>query len=138
MKEIVKNHYKSFSRFSVVGLINTFIDFGIFVFLFYVAGFSGVSAHICAFFVALSNSFVFNALWTFKNLKRDQLIKQVSAFIIVGLIGLALSTPVVKYLSFWIHPLLAKVAAMFVSFTWNYIGSWIFVFKDEPLDKSDL
>ncbi|MDH5722075.1 MAG: GtrA family protein [Alphaproteobacteria bacterium] len=136
MKEIVKNHYKSFSRFSVVGLINTFIDFGVFVFLFYVAGFSGVAAHICAFFVALGNSFIFNALWTFKNLKRDQLIKQVSAFIIVGLIGLALTTPVVKYLSYWIHPLLAKVVAIFVSLIWNYIGSWIFVFKNKPKIKA--
>lgn len=144
MKQIFKNHYKSFSKFSVVGGINTIIDFGIFVILFYYVGFSSVSAHICAFFFALVNSFIFNALWTFKNLKRDQLIKQVSAFFIVGLIGLALSTPVVKYLSFYIHPLLAKVVAMFVSFTWNYIGSWIFVFKGKsesapaPAPKPDL
>tara|TARA_B100001989_G_C24550333_1_gene474038 strand:- start:351 stop:767 length:417 start_codon:yes stop_codon:yes gene_type:complete len=132
MKQIIKNHYKSFSRFTVVGAMNTVIDFGVFAILFYWFELSPVVSHICAFFVALINSFIFNAIWTFKNLKRDQLIRQMSRFYMVGIIGLLLSTPVVKYLSLFFHPLIAKIAAMAVSFIWNYIGSWIFVFKDKP------
>ncbi len=130
MRDIVRSHYKSFSKFSVVGAFNTVIDFSVFFILNDIVGIGFIFAHICAFFVALANSFVFNALWTFKNLKRDQLVKQISAFIVIGLIGLMLSTLTIYIAGLYTNVYIAKVLAMFVSFSWNYIGSWLFVFKD--------
>jgi len=130
MREIVKSHYKSFSKFTVVGAINTVIDFSVFYILHDLFDVVFVAAHIGAFFVALANSFYFNAIWTFKNLKRDQLIKQISAFTAIGVTGLVLSTITIYLASYFMWVYFAKIMAMAVSFIWNYIGSWIFVFRD--------
>ncbi len=130
MRDILKSHYKSFSKFTVVGAINTVIDFGIFFILHDIFAVMFVVAHISAFFVALANSFYFNAIWTFKNLKKDQLIRQITSFVIIGLIGLLLSTLTIYFANQFMWVYFAKVLAMGVSFVWNYVGSWLFVFKD--------
>ncbi len=130
MRDILKSHYKSFSKFTVVGAINTVIDFGVFFILHDVFAVMFVVAHILAFFVALANSFYFNAIWTFKNLKKDQLIRQISSFVLIGLIGLLLSTLTIYVANQFMWVYWAKILAMGVSFVWNYVGSWLFVFKD--------
>ncbi len=138
LKSHYKHHFKHLSKFTIVGGVNTVIDFTLFFLLFNVFGLHYALAHVGAFFIAWINSFVFNALWTFQNLKRDQLFKQVFVFLIVGLVGLALSTMtifLVGYLAdiyaggsvWWVYG--AKILAMFVSFSWNYIGSSLFVFN---------
>lgn len=130
MLDLLKSHYKSLSKFTIVGVVNTLIDFSVFYVLHDIFGAYFIFAHIAAFFVALVNSFIFNALWTFKNLKRDQLLKQVFSFVIIGLIGLGLSTVSIYVASMYISIYPAKILAMLVSFVWNYVGSWLFVFKD--------
>ncbi len=130
MLAVLKSHYKSFSRFSFVGLINTIIDFVAFFVFYNLFGVWFLVAHLLAFMIALANSFLFNALWTFKNLKREQLLKQVSKFVLIGLIGLVFSTIVIFFAQQYMWIYFAKVLAMFVSLIWNYVGSWIFVFKD--------
>lgn len=129
MLHILKSHYKRFRRFSSVGVVNTLLDFGVFSFLFYVEDVPYVIAHIMAFFLALANSFLLNALWTFKNLKRDRLARQIAAFVAVGVVGLVLSTTTIYILGQYIPVLLAKIAATGVSMIWNYTGSWLFVFR---------
>lgn len=130
MRDILKSHYKSFSKFTVVGVVNTLIDFLTFFILHDLLGVTFVFAHIFAFFVALTNSFYFNAIWTFKNLKRDQIIKQITSFVIIGVIGLCLSTATIYVCHQFMWVYFAKILAMGVSFIWNYAGSWLFVFKD--------
>ena len=130
MREVLKSHYKSFSKFTVVGAINTIIDFSIFYILHDLLDVPLVYAHISAFFIALANSFYFNAIWTFQNLKRDELVKQILSFTLIGLIGLVLSTITIYIASHYVWVYYAKIFAMAVSFIWNYIGSWLFVFKD--------
>ena len=139
LKSHYKNHQKQLSKFTIVGLVNTVIDFALFSVFYNFFGVYYTIAHICAFFVAWVNSFIFNALWTFKNLKRDQLVKQVLSFFIVGIIGLVLSTLTIQFVGSGVSLYLenqdvaiygAKILAMFVSFAWNYLGSALFVFKD--------
>lgn len=137
MIDIFKSHYKNLSKFTVVGAVNTIIDFSVFWVLLDLVGTHHVLAHVGAFFVALANSFYFNAIWTFKNLQKERLWRQVFRFLIIGLIGLALSTLTIYILT----PVLgneytAKIVAMFVSFSWNYVGSWLFVFKDTDEELS--
>ena len=129
MIDILKSHYKSFSKFTVVGGINTVIDFSAFYLLFEVFGIGFVIAHIGAFSVAVINSFVFNAIWTFKNLKRGQLFKQVAMFLVIAVFGLGLSTLTIYLCAPYMNIYLAKIAAMAVSLVWNYVGSWLFVFR---------
>lgn len=130
MLDVLKSHYKNLSKFTIVGIVNTLIDFSVFYILHDIYDVNFVTAHVCAFFIALVNSFIFNALWTFKNLKRDKLVRQVFIFVTIGLIGLALSTCCIYMVSLYIGVYPAKILAMLVSFAWNYTGSWLFVFKD--------
>jgi putative flippase GtrA len=97
--------------------------------LYYLVDIPYIIAHIFAFFVALANSFVMNALWTFKNLKHEQVLRQITVFIIVGMVGLILSTLTIYILANYFPVILAKIVAIGVSLTWNYVGSWIFVFR---------
>ncbi len=129
MRDIVKSHYKSFSKFTIVGVVNTIIDFTVFYILHDLFDIMFVYAHITAFFIALMNSFYFNAVWTFKNLKRDQLVRQVLSFVAVGFSGLVLSTLTIFFANQFMWVYFAKIIAMGVSLVWNYVGSWIFVFK---------
>lgn len=130
MLDIIQSHYKRFSKFTIVGVVNTAIDFSIFYALYDIYDVNFLIAHISAFFIALINSFFFNALWTFKNLKRSQLAKQVLSFFIIGLIGLTLSTSSIYLASIYTNIYIAKILAMVVSLVWNYSGSWFFVFKE--------
>lgn len=129
MLDILKSHYKSLSKFGVVGLANTAIDFLVFYFLYKYVGLDFLFAHVIAVSVALINSYTFNAIWTFKNLKRDALIKQASTFFLVGFVGLILSSITLYIFEPHTHILFAKVLAVLTSVVWNYTGSWLFVFK---------
>ncbi len=135
MIDIFKSHYKNLSKFTVVGVVNTVIDFSVFYLLYNVFGVYYVLAHVGAFFIALANSFYFNAIWTFKNLKKDQLFRQIFLFVLIGVIGLALSSLTIYVVGEWFlsNMYAAKVVAMFVSFAWNYAGSWFFVFKPQSV-----
>lgn len=130
MLALLKSHYKTLRRFGFVGTLNTVLDFFAFFVFYNLFGFWFVIAHLLAFFIALTNSFLLNALWTFKNLKHDQLIKQIGTFIVIGLTGLILSTIVIFVAQKFMWVYAAKILAMVVSLIWNYIGSYIFVFRD--------
>lgn len=140
MLTTLKAHFKRIRRFSFIGLINAIIDFSVYGLLIYFFSFHHVLAHLCAFMVANINSFFCNAIWTFDNLKKDQLKKQMLSFYKVTGIGLILSTATVYLGEKVIAPyfvggygasFVAKVIAMFVSLIWNYLGSWFFVFKEK-------
>ncbi len=130
MLSVIQSHYQRLSKFAIVGVVNTAIDFAVFYALYDVYEVNFVFAHILAFFVALVNSFIFNALWTFKSLKTDQLIRQALSFFVIGVIGLSLSTLCIYIASAYINVYIAKIMATLVSLIWNYSASWLFVFKD--------
>ncbi len=129
MIDIFKSHYKNFTKFAVVGVANTIIDFGVFYILYELFNVYFVLANIFAFMVAVLNSFIFNALWTFKSLKRDQILRQIFSFVIVALIGLCISSITIYIAALYVHVYLAKIFAIIAAIFWNYTGSWLFVFK---------
>ena len=130
MLNFFKSHYKNFRKFSAVGLINTVVDFFVFYVLYESLGLYFFIAHVCAFLVAVLNSFILNALWTFKALKRDKILKQVISFIAVALAGLIISSVVIYMAEPYMYVYFAKILAVFSTLLWNYTGSWLFVFKD--------
>lgn len=131
MINIFKSHYKKFSKFAVVGAFNTIIDLSVFYILYEHFNIYFVIAHICAFLVAVINSFIFNSLWTFKSLKRGQITKQFLSFVLVAMIGLGISSLVIYIAAFYMHVYLAKIFAIIAVMIWGYAGSWLFVFKEK-------
>lgn len=147
MLEILKSHYKRFGKFAFVGIINTVIDFSIYSILIYHVGLFYLWAHFFAFLAANINSFVFNSLWTFNNLRHDAIFSQILRFFSVSVIGLLISTGVlhlsVQFFESYLHlsllpPMLfGKVVAIAFLMVWNYSGFWLFVFKRTPDHSSD-
>ncbi len=137
MINILKSHYKNFSKFAVVGASNTVIDLTVFYILYQHFEIYFVFAHISAFLVAVINSFVFNALWTFKSLKRGQILRQVISFILVAVVGLCVSSIAIYIASFYVHIYIAKIFAIMAAMSWNYMGSWLFVFKKRSVDQGE-
>jgi len=73
---------------------------------------------------AILTNFIFNELWTFKQLKRneDSTINRFVMFNIVSLLGLFISVGIMLILAYFgMHYLVANLIGIFVAFIWNYL-----------------
>ncbi len=134
MRDILKSHYKSMGKFTLVGISNTIIDFSVFYLLHDVFDIYFVIAHVCGFMFALCNSFYFNATWTFKQLDKKQWHKQALSFALVNAVGMGLSTLTIFIANSFVWVYFAKALATLVSFSWNYMASFFIVFKKQETD----
>ena len=126
-------------KFSLVGVLNTAIDFGIlnfFIFITQVTSGAGIILiNATSFSTALVNSYFWNRDWVFDQTKKSKFL----TFAVVTLIGLSINTGVVYILTTYIQPILvtsptllanlAKVAATLLSLIWNFTGYKLVVFK---------
>lgn len=117
-------------RFVLVGIINTLVDFGLFL-LLSALGVAVVPANMVATGVALCVGFLLNRKFTF-DAEDGALLRQVVLFLMVTLVGLWVLQPVVLLLLVPVgdavlphaHPLVltgAKLAATVVSMAWNWL-----------------
>lgn len=134
--------FNQFVKFSVVGFLNTSLDFSVLNFLSYLtgiySGFNIIFLNSVSFFIAIINSYFWNKYWTFNQssgVKGEEFLK----FFVVGFGGLVLNSFLVYAITTFI-PLfdgltpqllenLAKILATVVSLVWNFIGFKFFVFK---------
>ncbi|MBL7053566.1 MAG: GtrA family protein [Candidatus Portnoybacteria bacterium] len=136
------NLVKQFSRFLVIGFLNTAIDFTILNILMWWTGiYSGLSIillNAISFSIAVFNSYFWNKYWTFKDKEKVE-AKEFSQFILVTLIGLAINSGIIFGVTTLVSPMfgispelwanLAKAAATGFSLIWNFAGYKMFVFK---------
>ena len=137
--------FYQFAKFAAVGVLNSFIDIGIFNLETFLYGSSFVGTLVFAVFKAISfvcattNSFFWNKHWTF-SAKEKTNTKEVASFYTVALIGWVLNVAVataVKVLGptgitesahLWTN-LVAPIAGILASFLWDFFGYKFFVFK---------
>jgi len=137
---------RQFSKFVVIGFMNTAIDFAVLNLLMWQTGiYKGqwiILLNAIAFAVAVINSYFWNKFWTFRAKEADEpgeIAKEFSQFIVVTLIGLAINSSIVFGVTTFIPPFfdlspelwanLAKAAATGFSLIWNFIGYKFIVFK---------
>ncbi|HEY4494667.1 MAG TPA: GtrA family protein [Candidatus Paceibacterota bacterium] len=100
-----KNYIQQFTKFVLVGGLNTFIDFAVLNILILIFGLvqsdpKYIFFKIFSYVTASINSFFFNKFWVFKNkLKENQNIeekektkKEIFLFTITSIVGLVLNT----------------------------------------------
>lgn len=127
-------------KFSVVGVINTIIDFGILNFLIQVFSWSVLPANTISFSLAVINSYFLNKYWTFRD-HRSINLKQFSSFVLVSLIGLGLSNLLIYYgmwfldmynfnISFTWQYNIAKAISAIIVLAWNFLASKFWIFHD--------
>jgi len=116
-------------RFGVVGVLNTALDFAVFLLLTKKIGMHPAIANVISYCVGLTNSFICNKLWTFGAVaQRTHVGKQFAVFAALNLAGLAISTTIVAALQF-IGPATAKLISIPFVFAWNYWTSRRFVYR---------
>lgn len=134
-----------FSKFCIVGAVNTAIDFGVLNLLMHLSGiYKGPQIavfNVIAFTVAVINSYALNKYWTFKEKKAEtkKVPKQFFQYMLVSMIGITVNTSIVYSVATYISPLFglsavlwanfAKAMATAVSLLWNFIGYKFIVFK---------
>ncbi|MGL5081654.1 MAG: glycosyltransferase [Microcoleaceae cyanobacterium] len=118
-----------FLRFGVVGFSGVFVDLGIFYLLRTALGLDLTLSAILSSEVAILNNFVWNDLWTFGDISRQQRgwkrgAKRFIKFNLVCLLGLILNVSLVHLLHTFlgVNEYLAKLIAIALVTFWNF---WI-------------
>ncbi len=132
-----------FGKFMAVGVMNFLVDFGVFKLLSVVFGVPVVVSNIISYTCGVVNSFLVNRYWTFK-IKHKFISVHFLKFVFVNLISLGVNTLAVWVLVdmysfnsglFGIENLYAKLIATVFSFTVNFAGNKLLVFKEEKTEK---
>ncbi len=130
-----------FGKFMVVGVINFLVDFGIFKLLSVVFGVPVVISNIISYTCGVLNSFFMNRYWTFK-IKHKFISIHFVKFVFVNLISLGVNTLAVWVLVslyhfnsglFGIENMYAKLIATVFSFTVNFAGNKLLVFREDKI-----
>lgn len=130
-----------FSKFSLVGVLNTAIDFGVLNLLIFLTDITkGIGIFFisgASFLAATINSYFWNRDFTFGSKQKGA--KSFPIFAAVTVIGLLINSTLVYLLSTYILPQfissatlgpnLAKLFATFVALFWNFAGYKLIVFR---------
>lgn len=131
-----------FSKFVLVGAVNTIIDFSILNFLILVSGHaSGFYYPVFksfSFLFAVTNSYFMNKRWTFKSTQVDS-ANEFLKFISVNLVGLGINVGSATYIVnvvgvpqgfspvLWAN--LGAASAVVITLLWNFTAMKLFIFK---------
>lgn len=141
----MKQHWKEllvFLKYAVVGTIGTIVDVGsLYAFVEYLQ-IPLLIATTLSFILAVINNFILNKYWTFQN-KSSNIRKQFIKFLIVALIGLALTLMLMYLLVYVIRIpdmsffqktipgyVLAKLLTSIIVLLWNFLGNKYWSFKE--------
>ena len=126
------------ASFAAVGVVNTALDYGIFLLAWGQFGWPIIPANILAWIVAVSGSYVMNSYITFARESGRQLRwRDYATFVASGVAGMVANTTVLYVLSFFIPVWIAKLAAIGVSFVVNFTLSHFIVFRPAKPDAGD-
>lgn len=129
-----------FTKFGMIGLSNTVIDFTLLNLLHLVLKVPVLPANTVSFSCAVINSFVWNKYWTFQDKQTRNIAGQFIQFVIVSAIGLGFNNGIMYLAGSYLggfSPLqlnLAKLAASTVSMLWNFIAYKTVVFRPTRAD----
>lgn len=87
-----------FLRFAVVGVFGAFVDFGTFNLLSGLIGINAVMASVFSFIAAIINNFLWNRYWTYPDSRSKPILRQITLFTVISMIGLLIRTPVFAFL----------------------------------------
>ena len=118
------------ASFALVGVVNTFIDLGIFLAAYNLLKLPLIPANVLAWLVAVSGSYVMNSFITFAAESGRQLRwRAYGAFVASGVAGVITNTAILVVASYWVPVLAAKLLAIAVSFVVNFSLSHFVVFR---------
>lgn len=128
IKKLLKD-FKPFLKYCTVGVGGTLIDLAsLFIFVEYFL-IPVIPATILSFLLAVTNNFIFNKVWTFKN-KSKNYRKLYIKFLIVSAVGLGLTVAsmhtMVNVIGIWY--MFAKALTSLIVLTWNFLANKLWTF----------
>lgn len=131
------------AKFGCVGAANFAVDIGILNLLIFLSGtavgFAYIAFKIISFAFAVTNSYIWNKIWTFKKTDTKETTKEFSQFIAVSVIGLVLNAAVAGFLVIVVGPMggikvktwasISAAVASICVMAWNFVGYKFWVFK---------
>lgn len=130
----IYDKFKSFIRFSIVGVINTLVDFSVFAMFHSLFGVDKLICQVAGYSMGVVNSFILNKFWTFENSNsKFNTINQMVRFIGINLVSLAISLLGLKLISDWygLGTYVSKVIVTIMAQAVNYFGYKLLVFKSK-------
>ena len=121
---------KQFVKFSIVGAMNTIIDFSVFTLFFSHFHWHYLVANIMALLVAGTGSYIFNRRWTFQS-QDTRWHHQLAKFMVVLGLGFSLN----EFLLYLfvehghLHPLVAKAGAVVLVLFFNFFANRLWTFR---------
>lgn len=133
---------RQFVKFVLVGFVNTGIDYGVYILLTRVSEFfreNFLIANLISFLVAVSNSYLMNKYWTFRD-KETRYHVQFSKFTLVNVVALSISELILYFLvnGAGLYDLLSKAVAVVTVVFWNFFANkyWVFTNAAKPVRQA--
>jgi putative flippase GtrA len=115
--------------FGLIGIVNTLVDYSVFLLGYYVLALPLVPANILSWLVAVSGSYAMNSFITFAAESGRRLRwRDYGTFVASGVAGMIANTATLVVVSYVVPVLIAKVFAIGVSFSVNFLLSHFVVF----------
>ncbi|WP_363323466.1 GtrA family protein [uncultured Pseudoteredinibacter sp.] len=127
--QILKKELLKVGKFSLVGVVNTVVDYIIFLCAFYLLSLSIALANLLAFLFAVCLSYYLNSKFTFSESSSDRSLTKLLRFILASATAFVLVTIVIYILSDYMPVYLAKILAAGVSLVVNYSLAKLLVFR---------
>ncbi len=124
-----------FSRFAIVGVINTGVSFGTYILATRPLHIHPLVGNVIAFVVAVTVSFVLNRRYTFRH-HHGRAHHQYGKFLAVNLVGLGLSELIIAvlHIAWGVHDFIAFAVAVVLVLFWNFWANrqWTFSSANLP------
>lgn len=124
--------FKTLSRFSIIGILNTLMDFAVFIIFQSLFGINYLVSQIAGFSFGVVNSFIFNKNWTFQNKNvNKKIIHEFLQFITINLISLIITIIFMRILinKFELNVYVAKIIVTFIAQITNFLSYKLWVFN---------
>lgn len=111
------------AKFTIAGVLNTAIDWGIFFSLYNIFGWNPVLSQAISFTVATIISFFINTVWVFNTTRKKTKQRLIAEFFVLNLIALGITTALIYLFIDIMHmnELLAKILTTVITMVYNYI-----------------
>ena len=135
LKKLYRKYKKGiwhFIKFQCVGVINFFVDLGVLTLLHGILGVGVVPSNIVSYSCGVINSFILNRYWTFK-IKLKFFSLDFIKFVFVNIVSLLINTLAMHIFvnMYAFDTTLSKLIATAFSFTINFAGNKLLVFRDK-------
>lgn len=123
-----RHNWEQLAKFCAVGAVGYLLNLGVYDGLLH-AGLHYLLAATCSFLVAVTNNYVWNRVWTFRD-RRAGIAAQGTRFFVVALASLAVNLGVLHLLILGgAGKLVAQAAAIVIVTPLNFLGNRLWSFR---------